>query len=421
MRRLLCSVAMTMLVAAACSDPAEEAAPTSSPAASTTTVATTTTAATTTVLPEAEDDVVVLPDVTKRLQADAVRHLQGAGLIVEVVEVPVDPGSADVGHVVSQRPPGATLVAPGSVITLTVGQPTAWQGMCDHLEPFLGGENGVATPLDGWPVGGADLLVTNGFAVWGIVGDAASDPLLWFAGNQPVFTDGAGGVVLQDAFGVLRVREDGSWLRLIEDEDGPGWPGVVLSRTAQIDGTWFVLATVSESFVPSEDGLGDLVIVPVDGGEPQVVRQVIFEETGAGVVVDEGTFIGDWGSLGDEWITGWDRDGVPVDLPWNRWSEPQAWEDETQVVGAYGGEVVVGVNTFDGGFHATVFVSETGAERWSLTRVELGADVRVREVTPYDGELLVSADTPLGPCTRVFAPDGTFRDLPVRGWATPVS
>ncbi|MEM8705566.1 MAG: PASTA domain-containing protein [Actinomycetota bacterium] len=418
MRWLLCSAVMTMaMVAAACADADDDPAP----AGDATTSTTSTTSTTTTVLPAAADEVVIVPDVTKRSQADAARHLQGLGLIVEVVDVPVDSRSEEVGHVVSQRPPGSTLVGPGSVVTVTVGQPSAWQGMCDHLEPFLGGENGVATPLDGWPVGDADLLVTNGFAVWGIVGDVATDPLLVFAGNQPVFTDGAGGVVLQDAFGVLRVREDGSWLRLIEDEDGPGWPGAVLSRTSQIDGSWYALATVSASFAPSEDGVGDLVMVPIDGGDPQIVRQVIYEETGAGVVVDGGTFIGDWGSLGDEWITGWDRNGAPVDLPWNRWSQQQEWLDETQVVGAHAGEVVVGVKTFEGGFSATVFDSFTGTERWSLEPVELGMDVRVREVTPYDGELLVSADTPLGPCTRVFAPDGAVRDLPVRGWATPVS
>ena len=62
-----------------------------------------------------------VPDVSGQTTADATTILQQAGFVVSVQPTPVTDPSLD-GSVISQDPIGGNPAAPGSLVTITVGQ-----------------------------------------------------------------------------------------------------------------------------------------------------------------------------------------------------------------------------------------------------------------------------------------------------------
>jgi hypothetical protein len=299
--------------------------------------------------------------------------------------------------------------------------------MCVSIEPFAGGEPQHGTFLfgDAWPVLEDDLILNDGFAVTAFNDGEVRGHLLTgdFHGlaGPAVFVDGSGGLVVQGRFAITHVRADQTVVELAKHEDDDPWafPGYELHGTAEIDGEWYAYATHAPANA-YETGEGDLVLMPLDGRPERIVTQVVQEEGGATARFDaaNGVFVLDWGSLGDRWITAVTPTGEPVELPWNKWETPSEAIDPV-VVGVNGWQAYRGIHDSTGVLTVEGFDSATGDTVYPSTSVSTGPEASITRLLPLEDRLVVSASTPDGPCTRIFGPDQSFIDLPVRGHASP--
>lgn len=318
-------------------------------------------------------------------------------------------------------------ISPESDSSETPGPEVA---MCAGIEPFLGGEplHGTMEFGDAWPVLDDDLVLSNGFEIVAFNDGAVRGTLLHAESHPPdasVFVDGSGGLVLQARDRILHIRADRTTatLTLEDDTDSLSFPGYQLFGTAQVEDKWLAYA-INAPAEPFEVGEGNLVLLPLDGGTEQIVTKVVQEEGGALPLFDRANqvFVLDWGSLGDRWITGVTITGDIIDLPWNQWSEAAVYELDRVVVGVNGWQAYRGIHDQQGNLTLEGFDSSSGATVYPRETLPIGLsgfEQSIRRLIPLEDRVVISADTIDGPCTRIVGPDGSYVDLPFRGFASP--
>ncbi len=372
------------------------------------------------------DGFVRIPVVVDLMADVAIQTLRNAGFdIVTVFEV-VPADSPLSGRVVSQDPEGGGAAEVGSVITLTVGEAAPEEAgggavLCAALPEFPGGEpaHGSVFFGDAWPVLDDDLVLADEFTVMAFNDGELRGVLLATDFAGAVHVDGAGGLVYQDRFGqIVHAAADETLTVLADDPDFiVGFPGMELHGTAEIDGRWHAFA-IDGGETETDDFVGELVILPIGGGEATAVGDVIRGNSSARPDWDGEQFILTWGHALEAWITGLSLDGAAVDLPWNDLTEPTTYEDQTLLVGAHGWQAYRGELDADGQMIVLGFDARSGDVVYPARILELGPELTDVSILPLEDRLIVSALTPAGWCTRIVGPDGSAEDVPFRGRAS---